>query len=82
MSQHTKHGWLRAGALSEAERNYPMSEVRGSGQECQAAMAQEQLRGAIQFEVGEAAGRSYSASEVSGSREETPRVRGQGQRPR
>ena len=28
-----------------AKRSYPMSEVRGSGQECQAATAQEQLRG-------------------------------------
>ena len=31
---------------SAAKRSYPMSEVRGSGQECQAATAQEQPRGA------------------------------------
>ena len=29
-----------AGALSAGERSYPMSEVRGNGLECQAAMAQ------------------------------------------
>ena len=29
------------GTFSAAERSYPMSEVRGSGRECQAAMAQE-----------------------------------------
>ena len=36
----------RAGALSAAERSFPTSEVRGSGLECQAVMAQEQPRGA------------------------------------
>ena len=33
------------GALSAAERSYPTSEVRGRSRECQAATAQEQLRG-------------------------------------
>ena len=41
-------GRLRPGTLSMAERCYPTSEVRGSGQECQAAMVQEQQRGAVQ----------------------------------
>ena len=45
---HTEHGRLRPGALSAAERSYPMSEVRGSGRERQAATAQERLRGATQ----------------------------------
>ena len=39
-------GRLRPGTLSMAERCYPTSEVRGSGQECQAATVQEQPRGA------------------------------------
>jgi len=36
------------GALSVAERSYPTSKVKGSGLECQAAMAQEQQRRATQ----------------------------------
>ena len=36
------------GTLSAAERSYPTSEVRGSSQECQAAMAQEWQRRATQ----------------------------------
>ena len=36
------------GALSVAERSYPTSEVRFSGRQCQAAMAQEQPRRATQ----------------------------------
>ena len=35
-------------ALSAAERSYPASKVRGSGRECQAAMAQERPRKATQ----------------------------------
>ena len=31
-------------ALSTTKRSYPTSEVRGSGRECQAVMAQEQPR--------------------------------------
>ena len=43
-----------------AKRSYPTSEVRGSGRECQAAMAQEQRRGAaLRPRSGTAAGRSY-----------------------
>ena len=62
-----------------AERRYPRSEVRGSGLECQAATVQERPRGAtLRRRSGAAAERSYLASEVSGGREETPRIRGQG----
>ena len=32
------------------KRSYPMSEIKGSGRECQAATAQEQLRGATQVQ--------------------------------
>ena len=47
-----------------------MSEVRGSGREWQAAMAQERLRGATLCpRSGGAAERSYPASEVRGSDE-------------
>ena len=60
-----------------------MSEVRGSGLECQAVSAQEQPRGATLRRRSVVAGRSYPESEVrGGSREETPRVLGQGRRPR
>ena len=57
-----------------------MSEVRGSGRECQAAMAQERQTGATPHSrSGGAAERSYSVSEVrGGSREEQPHARGQG----
>ena len=52
----------------------------GSGRECQAAMAQERLRGAtLHPRSVVAAERSYPVSKVSGSgREETPCIRGQG----
>ena len=57
----------------------PTSEVRGSGLECQAAMAQEWPRGATLCPRSGVAGeRSYPASEVRGGQEETPGVRGQG----
>ena len=47
-------------AFSAAERSYPTSEVRGSGRECQAAMAQEWRRGATpRPRSGAAAERSY-----------------------
>ena len=54
----------RAGALSIAERSYPTSEVRGSGLECQAVMAQERLRGATPCLRSVAAGRRHPMSEV------------------
>ena len=57
-----------------------MSKVKGSGLECQAVMVQERPRGANLHQRSVAAERRHSASEVSGSREETPRIRGQGQR--
>ena len=52
-----------------AKRSYPTSEVRGSGRECQAATVQERRRRLLTSEVR------------GGSREELPRVRGQGWRP-
>ena len=53
------------GALSAAERSYPTSEVRGSGRECQAVMAQERPRGATPHpKSGAAAGRRHPESEV------------------
>ena len=75
-----------------AKRSYPTSEVRGSGRACQAAMAQERLRGATQVQgqgqrpggatphprSGVVAERSYPASEARGGREEPLRARGQG----
>ena len=75
----TKRRPWRAGSLSAAERSYPTSEVRGSGLECQAAMAQEQPKGAtLHPSSGVAAGRRHPASEVRGSSwEEVPHVQGQ-----
>ena len=53
--------------LSVAQ-SYPTSEVRGNGQECQAAMAQEWLRGAIpSLRSGAAAERSYPVLEARGN---------------
>ena len=66
-----------ASALSTFE-SYPTSEVRVSGPECQAAMAQERPGGATpRPRSGAVAERSYPVSEGSGDREETPHVRGQ-----
>ena len=65
-----------AGALGAAERSYPTSEVRGSGRECQAATAQERLRGA-RPRSGAAARRSHSMPKArGGSREDQPHVQG------
>ena len=63
-----------------AKSSYPMSEVRGSSRECQAATAQERRRGATpRPRSGAAAERSYPVSEVRGSsREELPHIGGQG----
>ena len=57
-----------------AKRSYPTSQVRGSGQECQAATAQEWLRGATPHpRSGVVAGRSYSTSKArDNGREELP----------
>lgn len=49
-----------------AKRGYSKSEVRGSGRACQAAMAQERLRGATQVQGQGSRGRSYPTSEVGG----------------
>ena len=52
-----------------AKRNYPTSEVRGSGQECQAAMAQERLRGAtLRPRLGALARRTYAHAPEARSR--------------
>ena len=74
-----------------ARRSYPMSEVRGSGQECQAASAQEWPRvatprprsGAVAVrnypmpEVRAVAKRSYPTPEVRGGcRGEQPHIQG------
>ena len=55
-----------------------MSKVRGSSPECQAATAQEWLRGATPHpRSGAAAGRSYPTSKVRGGiREEQPHLQG------
>ena len=71
-------------ALSVAERSYHMSEVRGSGRECQAVTVQERLRGATPcLRPRAAAERSHPASTTKardGGQEEPPQVRGQGRR--
>ena len=61
-------------------RSYPTSEVRGSGQECQAATAQERPRGATpRPRPGAVAGRTHPTPEVrGGSREDLPHAQGQG----
>ena len=58
-----------------------MSKVRVSGLECQDATAQERLREATLCPRSVVSERSYPVSEVSGGREETPCIRGQGRRP-
>ena len=59
-----------------AKRSYPKSEVRGSGQECQAATAQEWPRGAIPHpRLGAVAEKSYPTSEARGrGQEEQPHL--------
>ena len=55
--------WLCPGTLSAAERSYPKSDVRGSGQVCQAATVQEWPRGAtLHPRSGAAAERRHPAS--------------------
>ena len=65
-----------------AKRSYPMSEVKGSGRECQTATAQELPRGTTpRLRSGGAAERRYPASEVRGGNERsypTSEVRGGG----
>ena len=63
-----------------AKRSYPTSEVRGSSQECQAATAWEQPRGATPcLRSGAAVERSYPVSEVRGSGRECQAVTAQEQ---
>ena len=77
-----------------AKRNYPTSEVRGSGRECQAATVQERLRTATQVQgqgwqlrgatlrlrSGAAAEWSYPVSEARGGGwKELPNTGGRGQ---
>ena len=60
-----------------AERSYPTSEVRGSSQECQAAIAQEEPRGTTPQLRSGAAWRSNPMPEARGSSwEEQPQVQG------
>ena len=75
--QRQKPGGARA-RRAVAKRSYPTSEVRGSSRECQAAAAQEQLRGGTpRPRSGGAAGRSYPTSEGrGGGREKQPHLQG------
>ena len=61
-----------------AKRSYPKSEIRGSGQECQAATTQEHLRGATSCpRPGAVARRSYPKPEArGGGQDEQPQVQG------
>ena len=65
-----------------AKRSYPTSEVRGSGQECQALTGQERARGATPcprrwLSGHRRAERSYSTFQVRrGGREEVPLIQG------
>ena len=64
--------------LVMAELSYPMSEVRGSSQECQAVTAQEWPRGAaLHLRSGTAAKGSHPTPEARGSSwEEQPHIQG------
>ena len=66
----------RAGALSAA-KSYPTSEVRDSGPECQAAMAQERPGGDTPHPRPVAVRRRHPVSEASISWEKPPCARGQ-----
>ena len=60
-----------------AKRSYPTSEVRGSSQECQAAIAQEEPRGTTPQLRSGAAWRSNPMPEARGSGwEEQPHIQG------
>ena len=63
-----------------AGRRHPVSEARGGQEETLRVQGQEQQqRGAtLRPRAGEVAERNYHTSEVSGSREETPCLLGQG----
>ena len=73
-TQCTKHGRLRPGALSTAERSYPTSEIRGSGRECQAMMRRngreplglQELCGPAQWTINWACGQ-LTLQELSGT---------------
>ena len=59
--------------LVMAELSYPMSEVRGSSQECQAAMAQERPRGATPSpRLRGTVERSHPEPEARGGSQEEP----------
>ena len=79
MSKVRGRRWEDPHARGEAaKRSYPTSEVRGSGQECQAAMVQEWPRGATRRPMpGAAAGRTYPTSQGRAcGREEQPHLQG------
>ena len=60
-------------ALSTAERSHATSEVRGSSQECQAAMAQERPRGATPSpRLRGTVERSHPEPEARGGSQEEP----------
>ena len=61
---------------STAERSYPASEVRGIGQECQAATAQERPRGATLRPRSGASAESARLRQHRSSWEELPHVQG------
>ena len=65
-------------ALSTAERSHATSEVRGSSQECQAAMAQERPRGATpHLRSGAVAERSHPVPKArGGGRKDQPHLQG------
>ena len=74
---------MHPNALSVAKRSYPTSEVRDSSQECQAATAQEPLRGATQVQgqgwrPGGATPRPRTGA--AGRSHPMPEARGGGQR--
>ena len=78
---HTSLGKQQAQAAATSAqaqaRSYHTSEVRGNGQECQAATAQEQLRGATpRPRSGAAAERNYPLPDRGGGREEQPHIQG------
>ena len=76
--------WAAATVQKHSWEELPHVRGRGSGWECQAAMVQEQPKGATpRPRPGAVARRSYPTSKVrGGGREELPCLRGQGRYPR
>ena len=79
MSKVRGRRWEDPHARGEAaKRSYPTSEVRGSGQKCQAAMVQEWPRGATRRPMpGAVAGRTYPTPQGRAcGREDQPHLQG------